>query len=160
MIQEPCSTARKPGTQSVIQIRTIPHLSSLYQTKPGINLEKVQPGKGQRVFSQDSTGFTQHSCDLDCPAAMWQTNVNPALVKTLSAVEWKFWSSKAKHRKGEAQAPVLCNLLVICSRGSAELPAQSLASMTHFQQQASSCGDRRSRQVPWLQKWSALSHLI
>lgn len=160
MIQEPFSTGRKPGTQSVIQIRTSLHLSSFYQTKLGVNLEKVQPGKCQRGFSQGSIDFSQGPCALECPAAMWQTNANLALIKFLSTVEWKFWCSKAKPHKGEAQAPALCNNLpVICSRGSAELPAQSLASMTHFQQTAS-CGDRHSRQVPWLQKWSALSHLI
>lgn len=160
MIPEPFSTARKPGTQSVIQIRNSLHLSSLYQTKPRINLEKVQLGKYQRGFSQGSIDFSQGPCALECPAAMWQTTANLALIKFLSTVEWKFWCSKAKPHNGEAQAPALCNLPVICSRGSAELPAQSLASMTHFQEQTSSCGDRHSRQVPWLQKWSALSHLI
>lgn len=136
------------------------HFSSLYQIKPGINLEKVQLGKYQRGFSQNSIDFSQSSCSLECPAAMWQTTANLALMKFLSTVEWKFWCSKAKPHKEKAQAPALCNLPVICSRGSAELPAQSLASMTHFQQQTSRCGDRHSRQVPWLQKWSALSHLI
>lgn len=127
----------------------------------GLTWRKFSQEKAKEFFSQDSIGFSQGPCALDCPAAMWQTNINPALVKILSTVEWKFWCNKAKCHKGEeAQAPVLCNLLIICSRGSAELPVQSLASMTHFQQQASSCGDRHSRQVPWLQKWSALSHLI
>lgn len=118
VIYEP---GRKPRTQSVIQIRTSVHLSPLHRTKPGINLEKVQTGRGQRGFSQGSTVFSQGPCALECPAVMWQTNVNLALVKFLSTVEWKSWCSKAKPRKGEAQAPALCNLPIICSRGSAEL---------------------------------------
>lgn len=88
---------------------------------------------------------------------MKQTNINLALAKFSSTVDWKFLCSKANLHDGEGQASAD---LFLCSRGSAELPAQSLASMTHLQHQTSSCGDMPSRQVPLLQKWFALSHLL
>lgn len=91
---------------------------------------------------------------------MKQTNINLALVEFLSTVDWKFLCSKANLHDGEGQAPADHDLPFLCSRGSAELPAQSSASMKHLQQQTSGCGDVPSRQVPLLQKWFALSHLI